>query len=109
MVTQIRGWKLLLLLPRLLLSNPPRGGSIGRDKLVKRFQMLADGQWQELFLFGVQCARDLANLRRRQRRRDTCGEAKRGERAFMLAQLGELYGLWKVPSWRQGTRRLWRF
>ena len=30
------------------------------------------------------------NSRRRQRRRDTCSEVKRGERAFMLAQLGEL-------------------
>ena len=89
-VRQIRGWKLLLLLPRLLLSKPPRGGSIGRDKLVKRFQMFADGQWQELLQFGVQCAGDLVNSRRRQRRRDTCSEAKRGERAFMLAQLGEL-------------------
>ena len=44
-VRQIRGWKLLLLLPRLLLSKSPRGGTIGKDKLVKRFQMFANGQW----------------------------------------------------------------
>ena len=48
-VRQIRGWKLLLLLPRLLSSKPPRGGTVGKDKLVKRFQMFANGQWQELF------------------------------------------------------------
>ena len=39
---------------------------------------------------GVQRAGDLANVRRRHRRRDTCSEVERGERAFMLAQLGEL-------------------
>ena len=89
-VRQIRGWKLLLLLPRLLLSKPPRGGTIGKDKLVKRFQMFANGQWQDLFRFGVQCAEELGNARRRHRRRATDSEAKRSERAFMLAQLGEL-------------------
>ena len=89
-VRQIRGWKLLLLLPRLLLSKPPRGGTIGKDKLVKKFQMFANGQWQELFRFGVQCAEELGNARRRHRRRVTDSEAKRGERASMLAQLGEL-------------------
>ena len=87
---QIRGWKLLLLLPRLLSSKPLGGGTIGKDKLVKRFQMFANGQWQELFRFGVQCAEELGNARRRHRRRVTDSEAKRGERAFMLAQLGGL-------------------
>ncbi len=36
-VRQIRGWKLLLLLPRLLVSKPPRGGTTGKDKLVGNF------------------------------------------------------------------------
>ena len=107
-VRQIRGWKLLLLLPRLLLSKPPRGGSIGRDKLVKRFRMFADGQWQELFQFGVQCAGDLVNSRRRQRRRDTCSEAKRGERAFMLAQLGELSSARQLSPGNQETLEVLR-
>ena len=40
--------------------------------------------------FGVQCAADLANVRSRHRRRDTCREAERGERAFRLAQLEEV-------------------
>ena len=87
-VRQIRGWKLLLLLPRMLLSKPPRGGTIGKDKLVKRFQMFANGQRQELFRFGVQCAEELGNARRRHRRCVT--DSERGERVFMLAQLGEL-------------------
>ena len=54
-VRQTRGWKLLLLLPRMLLSKLPRGCLIGKEKLVKMFQMIADGQWQELFRVGVEC------------------------------------------------------
>ena len=89
-VRQTRGWKLLLLLPRMLLSRAPHGGAIGKEKLVKRFQLFAEGQWAELLRFSVQCAAELGNVRRRSRSRDTDSEAKRGERAFMLAQLGEL-------------------
>ena len=33
-----RGWKLLMLLPRLLLFRPPRGGNISKQKLSQRFQ-----------------------------------------------------------------------
>ena len=38
--------------------------------------MFADGQWQELFRVGVECAADLVRVRRRQSRRNTCDEAK---------------------------------
>ena len=72
----------------MLLSKAPHGGTIGKDKLV--FQLFAEGQWAELLRFGVQCAADLANVRRRSRCRDTDNEVKREERAFMLVQLGEL-------------------
>ena len=61
-----------------------------QNNRLKRFQMFANGQWQELFRFGVQCAEEMGNARRRHRRRVTDSEAKRGERAFMLAQLGVL-------------------
>ena len=43
-VRQTRGWKLLLLLPRMLLSKAPHGGTIGKDKLVQRFQLFAEGR-----------------------------------------------------------------
>ena len=77
----------LLLLPRMLpLESLTLEGTIGKDKLVKRFHLFAEGQWAELVRFSVQCAAELANVRRR----DTDSEAKRGERAFMFAQLGEL-------------------
>ena len=97
-VRQTRGWKLLLLLPRMLLSKAPHGRTIGKDKLVKRFQLFAEGQWAELLRFSVQCSAELANVRRRSRRRDADSEAKRGERAFMLAQLGDLSSARQAPG-----------
>ena len=36
-VCRTRGWKLFLLLPRMLLHRPGRGGNISRSKLVQRF------------------------------------------------------------------------
>ena len=37
MLRQERGWKLFMLLPRMLLHRPPRGGVVERGKLLKRF------------------------------------------------------------------------
>ena len=45
---QARGWKLFLLIPRLLLHRPARGGLIPRGKLRERFEMFAQGRWVEL-------------------------------------------------------------
>ena len=39
-ISQCRGWKLFLLLPRLLLSRPPRGGLIPKQQLVNRVQRI---------------------------------------------------------------------
>ena len=39
-VRQTRGWKLFLLLPRMLLFRPPRGGLISRQRLFDRFYAL---------------------------------------------------------------------
>ena len=37
-VREERGWKLFLLLPRMMLHRPPRGGLIPRSKLIHRFE-----------------------------------------------------------------------
>ena len=39
-VQRARGWKLFLLLPRMSLSRPPRGGLVSQEKLRKRFELL---------------------------------------------------------------------
>ena len=41
MQRQERGWKLFLLLPRMLLHRSPRGDPISKDKLVGRFDQFA--------------------------------------------------------------------
>ena len=40
-----RGWKLFMMLPRMLLHRPPRGGLIPRHKLVHLFEMFSRGEW----------------------------------------------------------------
>ena len=42
-IRQERGWKLMLLLPRMLLHRPPGGGLIAKDKLHQRFQSFVRG------------------------------------------------------------------
>ena len=49
-----RGWKLFLLLPRMLLHKQPRGGLTSIEKLGARFQLFAQGQWAELALEGAE-------------------------------------------------------
>ena len=43
-----RGWKLFLLLPRMLLHRSGRGGFISKSKLVQRFDDFCGGQWAQL-------------------------------------------------------------
>ena len=57
-VRRSRGWKLFLLLPRMLLSRKPRGGSISREALQTRFCQFAEGQWE----FLIQFARDVSEV-----------------------------------------------
>ena len=47
-VLRSRGGKLFLLLPRMLFSRRPRGGSVSQEKLRKRFELFTAGQWKEL-------------------------------------------------------------
>ena len=42
-VRQERGWKLLMLLPRMVLYRPPGGGLIAKDKLEARFHACGRG------------------------------------------------------------------
>ena len=44
-VGSTRAWKLFLLLPRLLMHRPPRGGLIPKCQLQERFTDFAAGRW----------------------------------------------------------------
>ena len=67
---QERGWKLFLLLPRMLLHRSPRGGPISRDKLIGRFDQFASSQWHELLVASQTCAQEAATAYARRKRRN---------------------------------------
>ena len=86
-----RAWKLFLLLPRLLLHRPLRGGLIPKGQLQERFADFAAGRWAHLQQQSRRCA-ELAAVasRRRRRRRGENDIQRRADRAEALVQMEEL-------------------
>ena len=86
-----KGWKLLMLLPRMLLHKPPRGGFISKAKLAARFEVFSHGRWQKLIDAGRHCAEKAATAVSRKRRRTNqqSDVERRAIRAQNLVQLGE--------------------
>ena len=86
-----RGWKLFLLLPRLLLHKPPRGGQVPKKQLQRRFESFTEGEWAPLLATGIECASRASQASsRRSRRRDPDNLEARAARAEALTQVGEL-------------------
>ena len=90
-VRRSRGWKLSLLLPRMLLCRKPRGGSISREALQTRFRQFAEGQREPL----IQFARDVSEVAsgamvRRRGRRARDDMERTAARAQVFVQMGEL-------------------
>ena len=52
---QSRAWKTFLLLPLLLLNEPPRGGLIQKKRLEERLEFFARGNWLPLLRASEQC------------------------------------------------------
>ena len=67
---QERAWKAFMLLPRLLLHRPCRGGFVSRDQLKARFEAFTRGQWAPLLDRSRQYAEEGAVMSRRRRRRN---------------------------------------
>ena len=89
-VRTVRGWKLLLLLPRMMLFRPNRGGPVSRKKLESRVRQFQEGDWISLLRESVACAEaaHISSVRRRRRSADE--EAVRAARALSLVRMGEL-------------------
>ena len=87
---QCRGCKLYLLLPRMLLFRPPRGGNIPKQRLVDRFTAFSQGDWELLLRESEGC--DAAGCQGFQRRRrnqiDT--PERRADRTQSLIMMGEV-------------------
>ena len=85
-----RGWKMLMLLPRMLLARP-RGGRISQRKLQTRINMFTTGQWHLLMEVSNECARAGVKAKVRASRRSGRDDIKsRVRRAETLVHLGEL-------------------
>ena len=78
---QERGWKLFLLLPRMLLCRPRRGGFVPRKDLEQRLALFHGGNWHELVS---------QNLVRRGRHHNSDTVEARAVRAEKFVQLGEI-------------------
>ena len=85
-----RGWKLFILLPRMLLHRPARGGHIPRAKLISRFESFVRGDWGSLILASRECSTQAAVVRRRRSRRTGDNLEHRAARAEVLVHMGEL-------------------
>ena len=85
-----RAWKLFLLLPRMLLFRPPRGGFVHKCQLTERFARFSRGQWIELLLASQASSENARRAQFRRNRTAVDSVERRAERAFCLAQLGEL-------------------
>ena len=84
----VRGWKLFVLLPRMLLFKPPRGGKVSKNALLDRFSQFAQGQWWDLLTQSVAASAAAIEMRSRRRRTGTDSVEKRTERAEAFDLLG---------------------
>ena len=86
-----RGWKLFLLLPRLLLWRPVRGGLVSKKDLELRFRSFQTGQWRELLNTSASTTAKIhqRSVRRRRHQREETVE-RRAIRALSRVNLGEL-------------------
>ena len=100
-----RGWKFFLLLPRMLLHRPPRGGLILKPKLSESFHKFARGEWMQLIRASIQCDEQAAVGRRRKGRR--ANDLEQAIRALNFLLVGEFIsrGRGQPISFRQNVLR----
>ena len=85
-----RGWKLFLLLPRMLLSRPPRGGLIPRQRLEERLATFNAGEWVQLLESPMEAAMLGAQANSRKRRRGRNNDAENRAATAQLTHMGAL-------------------
>ena len=99
MLRLTRAWKLFLLLPRMWLSRPPRGGLVPKGRLLERVSLIHNGHWSELVERSVLDSESAHFVACRKRRRSKSGIEQRAARALRCVLDGELSGLTEVdPS-----------
>ena len=86
----MRGWKLFMLLPRLLLHRPSRGGMVPRKKMEERIIWFQEGLWLRLLEESQTSEAHAHQASSRRRRNQVDSLDKRASKALSLVQLGEL-------------------
>ena len=81
---QERGWKLLTLIPRMLLHRPPGGELIPKSKLLGRFEAFSRGEFNVLLMSSEACDEKAAVSRRRCHRTGGLDLERRALRAETL-------------------------
>ena len=102
-----RAWRLFLLLPRMLLSRPHRGGRVPRKQLQERFQKFSAGQWAELIEASGSMSMRGSQAAVRTRRRDQGDTvSKRADRALEVGSNGRV--IRGEGCFGRGSDRTWR-
>ena len=108
----VRGWKLLLVLPRMLLWRPPRGGTVSRKKLEARIRQFQEGDWISLLRQSTVASEQGQHRAVRQRRRNQDEEAARAARDLALVQIGsspQAAKFWKARALPLAISPHWEF
>ena len=89
-VSRTRGWKLFLLLPRLLLHKTSSRWVHSQTQIGGKIRSIFPGQWATLLRESVEGAEMAATARSRRSRRSADDIAHRAERAQALVSIGEI-------------------
>ena len=95
---QERAWRLYLILPRMLLQRPGRGGLEPRSTIEERLRLFAEGRWADLVNESIQSALLGSEVARRKRRRQDDDVARRAAIAEKLVSVGELSAACQAPE-----------
>ena len=87
---EAKGWKLLMLIPRLLFARPPRGRLMPQGRLKERVARFSAREWVPLLEMSLECSMQGNVASRRRRRRATDDLQCRVGRSLGLAQMGKL-------------------
>ena len=93
-----RGWKLFILLTRILLFRPARGGKVPKNQLLDRLQKFANGEWVHLLRLSREASESAASIRSRRSPTRVDTVEKTVERAEALICMDEISAARLLPQ-----------
>ena len=86
---ETRGWKLLMLISRLLFTRPPRRGPVPEEHLKERVVRFNAGEWVPLLELSLECSMQGNVARSRRRRATDVSHARRAPEGEVVAPHSE--------------------